>query len=406
MNLLFLTDNYPPESNAPASRTSEHIKYWLEADKKISITVVTCVPNFPKGIAYPGYKNKFPYQIKREGRLKIIRVWSYMAANEGFLKRTLDYTSFAIMAFCVGLFLRFDTIVATSPQFFTAVSGYLLSVFKRKPWIFELRDLWPDTLKSVSAVKNSAILKWLEMIELFLYREATIIIAVTNAFKANLISRGIEESKIKVVTNGVDLSFFKQKSKEDSLLRKKLSISNQFVIGYIGTHGLTHGLQGLLKSLQNFKPKNVVFLFVGDGACKNEMKKIKDELKLNMVILHDPVSKNEIVDFWAALDMALVPLKKDPTFETVIPSKIFEAAAMKKPILLGVDGQARKIVEEFNAGLYFEPENYDMMKNKIKEVKANTSLYFKLSENCLKLANAYARQNKANQMLEIIKIVK
>ena len=193
MKILFITDNFPPEVNAPATRTQEHCAEWLK--RGASITVLTCFPNFPKGVVFGGYKNKL-YQVEMIDGVRVIRLWSYMARNEGFAKRVIDYCSFAFMAFWAGLFQKADVIVATSPQFFTTWAGAGIAFVRRKPWVFELRDLWPETITAVGAIKNMAVIRLLERIELWLYRNCTMVVAVTDAFKANLIRRGIDANKI------------------------------------------------------------------------------------------------------------------------------------------------------------------------------------------------------------------
>ena len=169
MKILFITDNFPPETNAPATRTFEHCKEWIE--KGAEVTIITCAPNFPHGQVYKGYKNKF-YQKENIEGIEVIRVWSYMSSNAGFTKRVLDYVSFSVTSFGVGLFQKTDVIIATSPQFFTTWSACALSFFKRKPWIFELRDIWPESIRTVGAMeKESKIVALLEKVELFLYRK-------------------------------------------------------------------------------------------------------------------------------------------------------------------------------------------------------------------------------------------
>lgn len=156
--ITFLSDNFPPEVNAPANRTYEHCREWVRSG--VEVTVITCAPNFPKGRVYEGYKNKL-YQTEIIDGIKVIRVWSYITANEGFVKRILDYISFAVASFIAGLFVKTDLIVATSPQFFTALSGWLLSIFKRKKWIFEVRDLWPESIMAVGAMKRNMAIRFL-----------------------------------------------------------------------------------------------------------------------------------------------------------------------------------------------------------------------------------------------------
>ena len=190
LKILFLTDNFPPEVNAPATRTYEHCKEWVK--RGVDVTVITGFPNFPTGKVFDGYKNKL-YKKEIIDGIKVIRVWTYITANKGFLKRTLDYFSFAVSSFIAGLFIKSDIIVATSPQFFTTWSAYALSKLKRKPWVFELRDLWPESIIAVGALKNKKIIDFLEKIELFLYKDADLIIPVIESFKENLINRGISE---------------------------------------------------------------------------------------------------------------------------------------------------------------------------------------------------------------------
>ena len=168
--ILFLTDNFPPEVNAPATRTYEHAREWV--NKGIEVTVITCAPNFPKGQLFKGYRNHLS-QTEYIDEIRVIRVWSFIRPNKGFALRIIDYISFAVTSFVRGLFVKTDIIVATSPQFFTAISGYLLSLVRRRPWIMEVRDIWPEAIASLGQLKeDSLIYRILENIELALYRSA------------------------------------------------------------------------------------------------------------------------------------------------------------------------------------------------------------------------------------------
>lgn len=298
--------------------------------------------------------------------------------------------------------IKTDVIVATSPQFFTTLSGYFLSLFKRKPWVFELRDLWPDSIRSLAAVKNQKNLDYLEKLELFLYRKSSLVIPVTDAFKTNLICRGIDEAKIKVVTNGSNIQLFSPREKDKDLI-ESLNFQNKFVVGYIGTHGMAHNLEILVEALDKCSDPEIVFLFIGDGSAKKAVVEMVGKKNLSNVVLIDPVSKNEIVRYWSIIDLALVPLRKDPTFKTVIPSKIFEAAAMKKPVLLGVEGQSKEILEKYNCGLCFEPENTVDFLEKLMLLKTDKVLYSKLSENASNLARDFDRVALAHKMYSYLK---
>ena len=399
MKILFITDNFPPEVNAPATRTYEHIKEWIK-DENVEVTVLTCFPNFPHGKVYNGYKNKL-YQREKFDGIDVIRVWSYMSKNEGFVKRVLDYISFAFMAFFVGLFQKFDVIVATSPQFFTTWAGCGLAKIKRRPWVFELRDLWPESIKTVGAMKQGKIIEILEKIELGLYKSSNLVIAVTEAFRQNLIARGIDGNKIKVITNGSNLDLFVPRHKDGGLLNQ-LGLNDKFIAGYIGTHGMAHSLDFIITTISKIKDDKFHFLFVGDGAVKEKIVNLAADLGLKNVTFLDSVSKDEAPRFLSICDAMLAPLKKDDNFKTVIPSKIFEAGAMQRPVLLGVEGQAKEILEAYGAGACFEPENEKDFLEKLN-ILTDVNFYNECKTGCLRLANDYDRKKLAKTMLEILK---
>ena len=399
MRILFLTDNFPPEMNAPATRTWEHCKEWV--NHGVNVTIITCAPNFPEGKVFKGYKNKF-IQTELIDGIKVVRVWSYISANNGFLKRIIDYISYAIMSFIVGLWYKCDVIIATSPQFFTTISGYALSVFKRKPWIFELRDLWPESIRAVGAIENKRILDFFEKIELFLYKKATLIIPVTDSFKQNLIDRGINESKIKVIKNGVDLSVYKPIAKDSDLL-EKLQLKDKFIVSYIGTHGMAHGLSFILDSIKDLN-KDIQFLFIGGGANKSKLLNQAKSLKLKNCTFLDFVPKSDISKYISITDVALVNLKKSETFKSVIPSKIFENAAMRKPILLGVEGESALIINSYEAGECFKPEDKNDFLTKLNKIhRKKVSVSNSYCEGLTRLANDFNRKVLAKRMLDLIK---
>ncbi|GIT98069.1 glycosyltransferase family 4 protein [Sulfurovum sp. TSL1] len=399
MKILFITDNFIPEVNAPATRTVEHCKEWIK--EGVEITIITCAPNFPHGKIYEGYKNKL-YQKETIDGIEVIRVWSYMAANSGFIKRVSDYFSFALMAFFVGLFQKYDIVIATSPQFFTTWSAWGISKIRRKPWVFELRDLWPESIRTVGAMKNKAALDWLEKIELGLYKDADKIIAVTEAFKSNLIQRGIDPDKIGVITNGSNIDLFSPRKKDDILL-KSLDLENKFIFGYIGTHGMAHSLDFIVQSLSKIDDEDIHFLFIGDGSMKNKIMDMALELSLTNITFLNPIAKDEVPGYLSIIDVSLAPLIKSDTFKTVIPSKIFEASAMCKPTLLGVEGQAQEILEKYHAGLCFLPEDEEDFLKKVLLLKNDSKLYSDLVNGCGALAQDYDRKKLAKRMLEILK---
>ncbi len=397
MRILFLTDNFPPETNAPATRTFEHCQAWVESGAQV--TVITCAPNFPQGKVYKGYRNRL-YQVEIVKGIRVIRVWSYITKNEGFTRRIVDYISFAFMSFLVGLFQKHDIIIATSPQFFTTWSAVALSKLHRKPWVFELRDLWPESIRTVGAIKKSKVLDWLEVVELWLYRDSTRVIAVTDAFKGNLIDRGIDASKIDVVTNGANLELYQPCKKNEKLLNQ-LGLKGKFIIGYIGTHGMAHNLDFIVRAIAKVQDPNIHFLFIGDGAMKKTVVGLAKSLKLKNTTFLEPISKDLVPAYISIIDVSLAPLIKSETFKTVIPSKIFEASAMQKPTLLGVEGQAQKIVEDYNAGVCYKPEDEVDFLYKLHKI-TNQDSYIDLQKGCDKLAHDFDRSQLASTMLKIL----
>lgn len=394
MRILFITDNFPPEVNAPATRTFEHCREWVK--KGDEVTVITCAPNFPKGKVYGGYKNKLYQKEEIEG-IKVIRVWSFITANEGFVKRILDFMSFAFMAFWAGLFKKTDIIIGTSPQFFTTWTAETLSFFKRKPWVFELRDIWPESIRAVGAISgDSKVFKILEKIELRLYKRSTKVISVTNSFKTNLIERGIDGNKIEVVRNGANLERFSKREKHQGLL-KELKLEGKFVVGYVGTHGMAHKLDFVLNSWPK-DDQELHLILMGDGAEKSKLEKLAEELGLTNITFLPSMSKDEVPNILSLMDVSIVPLKKSDLFKTVIPSKIFENSAMQIPILLGVEGESADIINEYGAGLCFEPENKEDLLEKLYTLKKDQTFYKECQEGCLTLAKAFDRKKMAEEM--------
>jgi glycosyltransferase involved in cell wall biosynthesis len=395
MKILFITDNFPPEVNAPATRTFEHCKEWVKSG--VDVTVITCAPNFPQGKVYKGYKNRLVYKERIEG-IKVVRVWTYMSPNKGKIKRSLDYMSFSLSSFLAGLFIKTDLIVATSPQILAALSGRGLSFVKRKPWVMEVRDLWPASVALVGEISAGNLLRFLFWLEIKLYNSAKRIVVVTDSFRENIIGKGIEAKKIAVIKNGVNFDLYKNQPL-DSELKSMLGLDGKFVFGYVGTHGLSHSLDFILNCVAQVKEADSHFLFIGSGAKKQELKLQAEQLALQNITFLEPVEKAEVWRYISLIDVMLVPLRKDELFKTVIPSKIFETAAMCTPILLGVDGEARKLIEDYNAGYYFEPENEKAFLKALQKLEEDKTLYWELQKGCLKLAKDLDRKGLAKEML-------
>lgn len=399
MRILLLTDNYPPEVNAPAVRSYEHASVWQRLGAEV--TVVTCAPNFPRGRLYDGYANRL-YQRRTEAGIDVVRVWSFISANEGFGRRILDYVSYAITATLASLRLDFDVVVATSPQFFTAIAGRSVGALKRRPWVMEVRDLWPESIRAVGAARGPArLFDALERLELSLYRSARRVVVVTESFRDDLIRRGIDTSKISVITNGVDVSAYPHRPKPAALV-EALGLAGKVVVGYIGTHGLAHGLDFILSCAPELDER-LHFVFVGDGAMKAKLLAQHAQLNLTNVTMLPPVPKAEVGKYLALIDISLVPLRRSKTFASVIPSKIFESAAAETPILLGVEGESARIIRKYGAGLTFKPEDRESFLEQLHTLAFDDALYARCRDACASLAAAFDRTALAERMYEVLK---
>lgn len=401
MHILFLTDNFPPETNAPASRTFEHGKRWVAAGHRV--TVVTGTPNFPSGKVHAGYRNRLWSRETLDG-IDVVRVWTYITANEGFVRRTLDYMSFMVAATLASFFVRRpDIIVGTSPQFFTPCAAFVVSRLRRRPFVFELRDLWPDSIVAVGAMKETPVIRLLRRLEYFLYRKAARIVSVTGSFKTVLTSNGITPDKVVVIPNGVELDTY-QPGERPRELEEKWGVRGKFVAAYVGTIGMAHGLGTLLSAAKTLQARrDIAFVLVGTGAEHAALERKCQEQGLDNVTFVGPVSKAEVRDYWRLCDVALVLLRDTPLFSHVIPSKMFEAMGMERPIILGVRGESRAILEDSGGGIGIQPENADELARAIASLADCPGVGLSLGRAGREFAaRHYNRDVLARQMLDML----
>ncbi len=416
MRILFLSHYFPPEVNAPASRSYEHCRIWVQ--KGHQVTVVTCAPNHPQGVVYDGYQNKL-YQRSEIDGITVIRLWTYVTANEGFVKRTLNYVSYMFATLVAAPFLpTTDIVISTSPQFFNGLAGFVVSRLKRAPWTLEIRDLWPESILAVGAITNKTVIRILQYLELFAYRKADLIIPVTDAFKQYMLKKGIENEKIQVIKNGVDLEFYKENSNSEdlSILQvsqkhhqdlKEIDFTGKFVASYVGTHGMAHHLETVLEAAELVRDyPDIVFLLVGDGAERNTLLELKSKMDLDNVIMLEQQPKSTMPQLWQVSNVSLVLLKKSELFKTVIPSKIFESLAMKKPIILGVGGESKEIIEASNAGICITPEDHHQLANAVLKLYKDSALTKDFSENGRQFVeNNFDRKVLAGNYLSLLEKV-
>jgi glycosyltransferase involved in cell wall biosynthesis len=351
-------------------------KRWSASGHDVS--VVTCAPNVPNGKVYDGYKNNWYSQEVVDG-VNVIRVGTYLAANTGVVKRVASYLSFMFMAiFRVWRMPRPDIFIATSPQFFNGIAGVICKRLLRRVFVLEIRDIWPESIEAVGVMNRGSSLlarfafSFLGYLERRMYDAACCIVTVGSGYQDKLIAKGVPQEKIRVIPNGVDTSLFVAATKSDSLRKQAGVIDGEFLVGYIGTVGLAHGLDVLLQAsrlLEAAGRSDVRFVVVGDGAAYESLRGICESESLCFVRFVGRRPKAEMPEWLASLDACLIHLKDRPLFKTVLPSKMFEAAAMRKPILMGVKGCAADVLTDAGAGICFQPESAEQLLHAVDSLR-------------------------------------
>jgi glycosyltransferase involved in cell wall biosynthesis len=382
--------------NAPASRLSEHARVWREAGHEV--TVVTCAPNHPAGQLYPGYRNRL-WQEEAVDGIRVIRLWTYLAANEGFLPRIANYLSYLFsLLFWMWRLPPADVVMSTSPQFFCGLAGWFLKRRKR-PWVLEIRDLWPESIVTVGAMKRGAVIRAIEKVEAFAYRKADLVVSVTDGFVPHIRARRAR-GPIAVIKNGVDLSHFASDPAAADAFRAEHGLTGKFVASYVGTHGMAHGLQAVIAAAERLRDRDdIAFLMVGGGAEREPIKAMRDAKDLTNIVMLGQLPKTAMPAVWGASDAALVLLKRVDTFKTVIPSKMFEAMALGVPMILGVEGEAKTLMEEAGAGVAITPEDDAQLAAAIlrladdraigRQIGASAQAFVRAQFDRQKLAHAY-----------------
>jgi colanic acid biosynthesis glycosyl transferase WcaI len=331
------------------------------------VTVLTGFPNHPTGVVPPEWRSRFWHLRHTDDvdGVTVVRSWLWPLPNRKAHERIRNYASFCVSAAISGLDLpRPDVVIGSSPQLLVALSAWWLAWWKRVPFVFEVRDLWPESLAAVgAAAEGSALHRKLEAIAGFLYRRADRIVVVTPSFKEHLIRHGqVPETKISIVENGVETDLFRP-DPDAATMRRALGVEDRFLICYIGTMGMAHGLETLLDAAQTLHETlpTAVFLLIGEGAEKERIVGLAQERRLENVRLLDQQPREKIPAYISAADACLVMLKKSELFKTVIPTKLLEYMACEQPVIVAVDGQARQIAEVAGAGLFVEPENSEAL---------------------------------------------
>ena len=362
MRILYLSQYFPPEAGATQARAYEMANNWIKLGH--SVTMLTEFPNHPSGIIPSQYIGKLFERTVVDG-IEVIRVWVKASPVKNFRNRMLFYLSYMFSGIIAGIFFargRYNLLYATSPPLFVGGAALVLSYIKRIPMVFEVRDLWPESAVALGELSNSRAISWSTKLETACYRKAIQVIVVSHGAYNRLIQRGISPDKLFVLPNGANIDMFNFNGYERERLRNELGMGGQFVALYAGIHGLAQGLETIIETarlLQVF-PK-VHIILIGDGPKKAELLSLANEYGLPNLTLLPEKPNEQIPSYLSAADIALVPLKKAEVFNGVLPSKIFDAWACERPVLLSIDGEARELVESVLGGLYIPPETPNKM---------------------------------------------
>lgn len=408
MKILYLSHYFPPEVGAPAARVHELAREWVRLGHEV--TVLTGFAHHPLGVKSPEDRGVISRRESVDG-IDLLRAYVYAAANRGSVRRMLSYASFMLSAAVLGLLRtgRPDVVIATSPQLLCGLAGLLLARLKRAPFVFEVRDLWPESIVAVNAMNDGSLLiRALRAVARALYTYSDRIVAVGEGYARSIQELyGVDAGKMSVVHNGIDVELFQPTGKHNGV-RSRYGWSDKFVLMYLGTHGMAHALKSVLSVARTMRHDNSkLFVFVGEGAEKHRLKQLAARWKLPNVQFIDQQPKERVPGFYAACDVGIVPLRNSPRFREVLPSKIFEYLGMERPVLLSVDGEARQLVERAGAGICVPPEDTDAMVSAVKQFYDNRHQLRRMGRNGRRfVCRHFDRRRLARKYLTILESVR
>lgn len=372
MKLLILTQYFPPEIGAPQNRLYE-LAVRLQ-QKGADISVLTAMPNYPQMQIHQAYKGKF-YSYEEMNSLKVHRAWIYVNKSKSIIIRLINYFSFVFSSLLIGLIKikKHDILIVESPPLFLGITAYLLSRAKKAELVFNVSDLWPESAEKLGLVTNKSMLKLSTYLEEFCYRKAALITGQTQGICKNISTR-FPQKKVYWLKNGVDVNFYNTDKPIERNWREENGFSMEdFLLIYAGIMGYAQGLEVIIEAAKNLVNQgDIKFVFLGSGPEKEKLINLKNKFNLKNISFFEAVPKVKMQDILMATDASIIPLRKLDIFKGAIPSKIFENLALRKPIILGVEGEAKELfIDDAKAGLAFEPENANDLSQKIVEAYTN-----------------------------------
>lgn len=370
MRLLFFTQYYPPEVGATQTRMHHFARRLVERGH--DVTVVTELPNHPRGIVFDGYRGKAVRRSVEDG-VRVIRVWVYATPRKSAIRRMLFYGTYMFGAIAAALVLargRYDAVFATSPPLPAALAGYVVARLRRRPFVMDVRDIWPAVGVALGELRGRRLIRAAEWVERLLYRRAAAVTCVTRTFVDDAVRKGADPSRVHFLPNGTVPELFNP-DRDGRAVRERLGLAGKFIVAFCGNHGVAQGLPDVLEAARLLRDRAAVhFLFVGEGPVKAELRRLQTQYGLANVTLLPEVPVTEIADYINAADVMLVPLKADPIFAGFIPSKLFDFLACARPVVLAVDGEARAILEASGGGVYVEPGRPEALAETVRALAA------------------------------------
>ncbi len=404
--ILFVSPYFPPEMGAPSARVSELARHWVHAGQ--DVTVLTAFPNQPNGVVPLEYRKPMRRLVMTEDYYgaRVERTWLVPTPNRKPWERIANYSSYCVSAMVRGLLLpKPEVIIGTSPQMLAAVAGLWVAKLRRVPFIFEVRDLWPESLIGVGMAGSShPLYRMITKLAKMLYRYSDHVVVVSPAFKDYLHQHwNVPLEKISIIVNGVEEDLFSP-SQPDQRLLTDLGLTGKFVVSYIGTLGGAHGVSTIVETagLLRHRPE-IVFLLVGDGADRDQIERQVLDRKLDNVKLLPPQPRSAVPSLIASSHVCLVVLRDAEVFRTVIPTKMLEFMSCGRPVVLAVQGQAQEIIETANAGICVPPENSEALAAAVERLCADKEQRERFGRNGRNyIVNHMSRKQTAVEYLEVI----